>query len=70
MLEKAAADIDLGEYIERIEPEQRASDELYAERLAVCQECEYLVSGLCRACGCYVEIRALTAARKCPYEKW
>ena len=70
MLEKAAADIDLAEYTSRIDLELRASDKLYAERLSTCQECEYLVSGLCRACGCYVEIRALTAAHSCPYNKW
>ena len=70
MLEKAAADIDLGDYIDRIEPDERASDDVYAARLKVCQECSYLNAGLCRACGCYVELRAYAAARKCPYEKW
>lgn len=70
LLEASGADFDLNEYKERIEPELRASDEEYARRLSVCESCERLNAGLCKACGCYVELRALTAARHCPYEKW
>ena len=29
-----------------------------------------LLSGMCRACGCFVELRAAIAANRCPYEKW
>lgn len=70
LLEKASADFDLTEYMERVEPDARSSEEEYASRLAVCQTCDYLNAGLCGACGCYVELRAYTAARHCPYEKW
>ena len=26
--------------------------------------------GLCGACGCFVELRAVIAVNRCPYEKW
>ena len=38
--------------------------------LAVCKECKYLNEGLCGACGCFVELRAVIAVNRCPYEKW
>ena len=35
-----------------------------------CKECKYLNEGLCGACGCFVELRAVIAVNRCPYEKW
>ena len=43
---------------------------VYEDRLAVCKECKYLNEGLCGACGCFVELRAVIAVNRCPYEKW
>ena len=34
------------------------------------KECEKLLSGMCRMCGCYVEMRAAIALRDCPGKKW
>ena len=70
LLEKEATGIDLNEYKERVDPSARASDELYAKRLGICQSCDRLNAGLCMACGCYVELRAYKTDQMCPYEKW
>ena len=57
-------------YIEGLEEEIRAPRPLYEQRLARCKDCDLLLSGMCRACGCFVELRAAIAANRCPYEKW
>ena len=70
MAEKA----DIYEYVKKTRamlPEgERASDELYEERLGVCMACDSLLSGTCRKCGCYVEIRAASKASGCPVGRW
>lgn len=50
--------------------ESRASDAEYDRRIAICEECDYLTGPTCRACGCYVELRAIRKNSKCPYRKW
>ena len=30
----------------------------------------YLAQHMCRACGCYVQLRAAVKGQNCPYEKW
>ncbi len=45
-------------YIANLEADSKVSDELYEERLTVCKDCEMLFQGMCRVCGCYVELRA------------
>ena len=61
---------NLQDYLEELEPDRKASQNLYEERLAKCKECDKLVNGLCRACGCYVEMRAAIKENKCPYQFW
>lgn len=42
-------------------------------RLQKCRECDFLISGMCRKCGCYVEIRARLKNQSCPNyddKKW
>lgn len=58
------------ELIERIEPELRTEGKLYASRLAVCEECDYLQEGMCGACGCFAKLRAAVRKQICPYKKW
>lgn len=58
------------EYIDNLDPDTRAGQESYEERLAVCRECELLLQGMCRSCGCYVELRAAMAKNTCPRKKW
>ena len=61
---------NLYEYISHLDENIKADGALYEERLNVCKECKYLNEGLCGACGCFVELRAVIAVNRCPYEKW
>ena len=47
----------------------RAEPEEYDRRLALCRECGELISGTCRKCGCYVELRAARKDGYCPHER-
>ncbi|MCI8541936.1 DUF6171 family protein [Acetatifactor aquisgranensis] len=60
----------LREYIANLDEDIRAPEPLYEERLAVCKGCELLLEGMCRSCGCYVELRAAVAKNICPRKKW
>lgn len=68
MAEADAAMIE--KYKAAIKNEDRVSEEVYERRLAVCKECDRLNSGTCAACGCYVELRALSPMSRCPYKNW
>lgn len=61
---------NLREYIENLDMDIKATEQLYEERLAVCKKCDFLFQGMCRGCGCYVELRAAVAKNVCPYKKW
>ena len=69
--EMAEADMAMiTKYKEAIKENDRVSEEVYEARLSVCKSCEFLNAGTCGACGCYVELRAVAKAGKCPYKKW
>lgn len=68
MAEKDAAMI--ATYRDAIKSHDRVPEEEYERRLAICKECELLNMGTCGACGCYVELRALSKGGKCPHKKW
>ena len=61
---------NLHTYIAGLEPDIKAEPDLYEERLGVCRQCELLMDGMCRACGCFVELRAAIGKNSCPYDKW
>ncbi|MCD7957446.1 MAG: DUF6171 family protein [Lachnospiraceae bacterium] len=63
---------NLFHYLENLSPDDRVPDEVYQERLHICQSCEKLLSGTCILCGCYVELRAAMRVRGCPHvpAKW
>lgn len=61
MIEKCKASIPVRD---------RAEDTLYARRIALCEECEFFHAATCRACGCYVELRAMKQSTHCPKKKW
>ncbi|MGN0400725.1 MAG: DUF6171 family protein [Acetatifactor sp.] len=61
---------NIQEYIENLDADFKVSDALYEERLSVCKACELLLTGMCRACGCYVEMRAAVTKNSCPRKKW
>ena len=62
----------LQEYINNIPEEQKAPEPLYEERLSHCRACDYLINGMCRLCGCFVELRAAKKISRCADtpEKW
>ncbi len=48
-------------------PEAEKTDEaVYSNRLSLCKTCDFLISGMCRKCGCYVEFRAAFKNKHCP----
>ncbi|MCC2254643.1 DUF6171 family protein [Ruminococcus sp. CLA-AA-H200] len=53
-------------YIANLSEDDRASDAEYERRLVLCRECDQLLNGMCRVCGCFVEMRAAIAVRHCP----
>lgn len=57
------------EYIETLDEEIKADNELYKRRLSVCTSCDHLLNGTCTKCGCYVEMRAAIKVNRCPSEK-
>lgn len=59
-------------YIEGLDPDIKVCPEVYQERLILCRECDSLISGMCRVCGCFVEYRAAVKKNHCPgiERKW
>lgn len=57
---------DLEKYIAGLDESVRVDQELYEKRLKICGGCEHLTRGMCRLCGCFVELRAALKVRKCP----
>lgn len=60
------------DYIETLDDELKVSQEKYKNRLAICKTCDYLISGMCLKCGCYIEVRAVLKNKNCPNDnqKW
>lgn len=56
--------------INGIPENEKSPDSLYDERLSVCEKCDKLLSGTCRACGCFVELRAAMKSSGCPDGRW
>ncbi len=69
MADKAAYE-SVSHFIASIPDAERAEEGVYRSRLSVCKECDMLISGMCRKCGCYVEVRAYVINAECPAEKW
>ena len=61
---------NLHEYIKNLDEEIKADEETYEKRLSICKTCDYLSDGMCRACGCFVELRAAIENNVCSYDKW
>lgn len=69
-MDKDAYFENLHTYIADLDDEIKVEKPLYEERLSLCKECDLLADGMCRACGCYVELRAAIRKNGCPYGKW
>ncbi len=52
--------------IDAIPQALRCPQDEYDVRLAACKECEKLIGGMCRVCGCFVEVRAAKKSEHCP----
>ena len=52
-------------YISNLPEEDRTPEEEYERRLSKCRECDHLLNGMCRICGCFVEMRAAIVVRHC-----
>ena len=70
MVDRADYFKSMYDYIENLDSDIKTEASLYEKRLAVCKECERLADGMCRGCGCFVEMRAAVTKNACPYEKW
>ena len=58
------------EGIRALPAEDLVSEEIESVRLGYCRQCDKINQGTCLACGCFVEIRAVTKKGRCPYKKW
>ncbi len=54
------------DYINNLDADLKVMDIEYNNRLDLCKSCDYLIAGMCRKCGCYVEIRAALKNKSCP----
>lgn len=54
------------DYIKNLDVDLKVSEEVYQQRLDVCRECDNFLVGMCRICGCYVEMRAAMKGKMCP----
>ena len=54
------------EYIESIYEDMKTNSVEYERRLNVCKQCENLINGMCKICGCFVELRAVMNKNYCP----
>lgn len=53
-------------YLNTINDSEKVDDKAFNMRIAFCKECDQLISGMCRKCGCYIEIRARLKNTNCP----
>lgn len=61
---------NLQEYIRNLDVDIKAEESLYETRLDICLSCDLLFQGMCRICGCYVELRAAITKNSCPNKHW
>ena len=58
------------EYINGLDEQIKTNPQVYEVRLRSCQNCDSLVNGMCKHCGCFVEMRAAISRNYCPSKKW
>jgi len=54
------------EYIASLPEDVKAEEAVAKGRLEACRSCDCLVNGMCKLCGCYVEVRAAKKGQSCP----
>lgn len=58
---------NLYDYISRLDEDVKTEENKYRERLDKCKACDSLINGMCRICGCFVEMRAVIEKNGCPH---
>ena len=53
-------------YIAQLDEEIKTDPLTYETRLSTCKTCLSLVNGMCKHCGCFVEMRAAIITNCCP----
>lgn len=56
-----------------LNPKQpRSEEEVRAERLAICEKCEFFRQTFrsCKLCGCYMDLKTTLGNAKCPDDRW
>lgn len=53
-------------YVATLNPKDLVSGDVLEYRLSRCKQCDFLISGMCRKCGCYIEVRARLKNSTCP----
>lgn len=63
---------NLYDYISRLDEDIKTDERNYQDRLGKCKACDSLMNGMCRICGCFVELRAAIEKNGCPHTtpKW
>lgn len=56
----------LQDYIEHLDKHIKTEEKEYNRRLDICKECDNLINGMCKICGCFVEMRAAIKKNYCP----
>jgi DNA repair exonuclease SbcCD ATPase subunit len=57
---------NMQEYIKSIDKHIKTEEGEYIRRLKLCKKCNNLVNGMCKICGCFVEMRAAVKKNYCP----
>lgn len=57
---------EIMEYVSTIPNDDIVDLEIFNKRIEHCRNCDNLISGMCRKCGCYVEVRARLKKADCP----
>ncbi len=56
---------NLYEYIDNLDEDIKVDEKEYDRRLNICIECPEYFEGMCRVCGCFVELRAVIIENTC-----
>jgi hypothetical protein len=56
----------LQDYIKNLDKNIKTDDNEYKKRLDLCMQCDNLINGMCKICGCFVEMRAVIKKNYCP----
>ena len=50
----------------------RVSDEVAEARMSICKSCEHIFKPTlsCTKCGCFMKVKTILTAARCPVGKW